>query len=347
VPALQLRRSPSALPSRAADYLCWRGRLTERAEGAIRHLRGIVARLTTEVEPAGLPEMRLLVTALCDPGQSPLELQNPPPDWTMIREELWSFLSDFNRPGSLAETLDSARRTASVVRDRVAIDAWRILNQMELGDVRNEGATDPARLLMRLNQLLILCSAFSGLAAESMTRGPGWLFLDMGRRIERGLHTLRVIRGLLVDSSVELLPCLEAMLEIADSSMTYRYRYLSTLQLAPVLDLILVDETNPRSVIFQMIALGEHARRLEELCPSRPGEPSRLRQTYELLSELRLADIEALCDVDRRQDRESLARRLEEWSAALRGLSEDITHAFLSHTVAPRQLTELQTANRG
>jgi hypothetical protein len=100
-------------------------------------------------------------------------------------------------------------------------------------------------------------------------------------------------------------------------------------------------------VIFQMIALGEHARRLEELCPSRPGEPSRLRQTYELLSELRLADIEALCDVDRRQDRESLARRLEEWSAALRGLSEDITHAFLSHTVAPRQLTELQTANRG
>jgi uncharacterized alpha-E superfamily protein len=185
----------------------------------------------------------------------------------LIREELWSFLADSNRPGSLAETLDSARRTASVVRDRVAIDAWRILHQMELGDVRNEGAKDPARLLMRLNQLLILCSAFSGLAAESMTRGPGWLFLDMGRRIERGLHTLRVIRGLLVDSTVELLPCLEAILEIADSSMTYRYRYLSTLQLAPVLDLILVDETNPRSVIFQMIALGEHARRLEELCP--------------------------------------------------------------------------------
>lgn len=347
VPALQLRRSPNDLPSRAADYLFWLGRLAERAEGAIRHLRGIVARMTTEVEPAGLPEMRLLVRSLCDPGQSPLDLLSPPADWTLIREELWSFLADSNRPGSLAETLDSARRTASVVRDRVAIDAWRILHQMELGDVRNEGAKDPARLLMRLNQLLILCSAFSGLAAESMTRGPGWLFLDMGRRIERGLHTLRVIRGLLVDSTVELLPCLEAILEIADSSMTYRYRYLSTLQLAPVLDLILVDETNPRSVIFQMIALGEHARRLEELCPPRPGDPGRLRPTYELLSELRLADIEALCDVDRRQDRDSLARRLDEWSAALRDLSEDITHAFLSHTVAPRQLTELHSANLG
>ncbi|MFN7806544.1 MAG: circularly permuted type 2 ATP-grasp protein [Planctomycetaceae bacterium] len=347
VPALQLRRSPNDLPSRAADYLFWLGRLTERAEGAIRHLRGIVARMTTEVEPAGLPEMRLLVSSLCDPGQSPLELVNPPADWTQIREELWSFLTDANRLGSLAETLESARRTASVVRDRVAIDAWRILHQMELGDVRNEGVADPARLLMRLNQLLILCSAFSGLAAESMTRGPGWLFLDMGRRIERALHTLRVIRGLMVDSTVEPLPCLEAILEIADSSMTYRYRYLSTLQLAPVLDLILVDETNPRSVIFQMLALGEHARRLEELCPTRPGDPSRLRATFDLLSELRLADIEALCDVDRRQDRDSLARRLDEWSAALRDLSEDITHAFLSHTVAPRQLTELQSANLG
>jgi len=345
VPALHLRRSTNDLPSRAADFLFWLGRLTERAEGAIRHLRSIVARMTTEVEPAGLPEMRLLVQSLCDPGQSPLALNRPPATWAEVRNEVWSFLRDRDRSGSLAETLDSARRTASVVRDRIAIDAWRILNQMELGTAQSEGASDPGRVLLELNQLLVLCSAFSGLGAESMTRGPGWLFLDMGRRIERALHTLRVVRGLLVDSEVELLPRLEAILEIADSSMTYRYRYLSTLQLAPVLDLILADETNPRSAIFQLIALADHGRMLEEQTAARPGGEPRLPRIFELLSELRLADIEALCSVDGLHDRDSLAQRLDNWSEGLRGLSDDITHTFLSHTLPPRQLTELQTPN--
>jgi len=154
-----------------------------------------------------------------------------------------------------------------------------------------------------------------------------------------------VVRGLLVDSEVELLPRLEAILEIADSSMTYRYRYLSTLQLAPVLDLILADETNPRSAIFQLIALADHGRMLEEQTPVRPGGAPRLPRIYELLSELRLADVEALCSVDGFHDRDSLAQRLDRWSDGLRELSDDITHTFLSHTLAPRQLTELQAVN--
>ena len=94
--------------------------------------------------------------------------------------------------------------------------------------------------------MLNLLSAFSGLGMESMTRGAGWMFLDIGRRIERTLHTLALIENTLVTAGAELTPILEAVLEIADSSMTYRYRYLTSLQLAPVLDLLISDETNPR-----------------------------------------------------------------------------------------------------
>lgn len=348
VPALHLRRSVNDLPSRAADHVFWLGRLVERAEAFVRQIRSIVARMTTELQPAGLTEMRLLVESLCDPGLSPLHSGRAvgPVNWDEVRSEVWSFLRDRQRPGSLADTLESARRTASVVRDRIAIDSWRILNQMELASASTPEATEPGRVLLELNQILTLLSAFSGLGAESMTRGPGWLFLDMGRRIERAQQTLRVVRGLLVDAQSELLPRLEAMLEIADSSMTYRYRYLSTLQLAPVLDLVLADDSNPRAVVYQLVALVDHARTLASLVgdASDGGESTESRMARELLSELRLADVESLCQVDGPGDREMLAQRLDNWYAGLRALSDRITHTYLTHTVGTRQLTQLLVA---
>ena len=90
-----------------------------------------------------------------------------------------------------------------------------------------------------LNQVFNLLSALSGLMTESMTRGPGWRFVDMGRRLERGLTVLRLLRKTLVRSRAESTSLLESVLEIADSAMTYRYRYMTSLQLAPLLDLLL------------------------------------------------------------------------------------------------------------
>ena len=160
--------------------------------------------------------------------------------------------------------------------------------------------TERARLgevLLLLNQMLSLLAAFSGLGTESMTRGPGWRFLDMGRRLERAQHTLRLLRRTLVEGTGDLIPLLEALLEIADSSMTYRYRYLTTLQLAPVLDLLLADETNPRSVGFQLSALSDHVRML----PSKEADPIRNQEQRIMLAaqaSLRLVDVEALCEAD-------------------------------------------------
>ena len=346
VPALSLRRSTNDLPSRAADHLYWLGRLVERAEAFVRQIRSIVARMTTEVQPPGLAAMRLLVESLCDPGMSPLCVKTigAPADWSQVRAEVWSFLRDRTRRGSLAKTLEDARGTASVVRDRIAIDSWRILNQMELLPTNSPESTEPGRVLLELNQILTLLSAFSGLGAESMTRGPGWRFLDMGRRVERAQQTLRVVRGLLVNAQVELLPRLEAMLEIADSSMTYRYRYLTTLQLAPVLDLVLGDDTNPRAVIYQLVALVDHANQIAAQTGDTNDESPQCRLARELHSEVRLADIEALCEVNGLNDREALATRLDNWLDALRGFSDSVTHAYLTHTVAPRQLTQLLVA---
>ena len=98
-----------------------------------------------------------------------------------------------------------------------------------------------------------------------MTRGHGWRFLDMGRKIERALHTDRPA-ALDADSAANAgrpipgyrkAPLLEALLEIADSSMTYRRRYLSGVQAAAVLDLLIADESNPRSLVYQLQSLRE------------------------------------------------------------------------------------------
>jgi uncharacterized alpha-E superfamily protein len=177
-----------------------------------------------------------------------------------------------------------------------------------------------------------------------MTRGPGWRFLDIGRRVERGLQTLHLIDGLLVDVRTDLLPRLEAMLEIADSSMTYRYRYLTTLQLAPVLDLVLSDESNPRAVGFQLALLAGHVRHL-----ARDGGATESTNEQQIVlsaqAELRLVDVEAFCTVNGPDKRTHLEGFLELLSAKLRALSVSITDTYLTHTVSSHQLDTTLVAN--
>ncbi|MFN0018536.1 MAG: circularly permuted type 2 ATP-grasp protein [Pirellulaceae bacterium] len=338
--ALELRRSPFDLPSRVADNLFWLGRHVERAEGIIRHLRSAVVRLTNDLEPGGLPELWLLVQALSENGESQLpdsiDLSLDPFD--DLRREVSSLAFD-DRSRGLQSSLQSLRRTAALVRDRLSLDSWRIVNQLDVELLfpwmnRRDRLGD---ILLLLNQMLSLLAAFSGLATENMTRGPGWQFLDVGRRIERALYSLRLVKRLLVPAEVELSPLLEVILEIFDSTMTYRYRYLTSLQLPPVLDLILIDETNPRAVGFQLNALAEHLGALPHADVVQAANDQQIM--YAALGALRLTDLEALEEVDENHSRAHLLRLAEKLAGFLRELSDVITHKHLTHTAASRQLS--------
>lgn len=336
--AVELRRSVNDLPSRAADNLFWLGRHVERAEGQVRHLRSALVRMTNELDPTALAELTILIHALSEPTDTP-SASPPPEQFEPLRHEALDFLFNERRPIGVASTLLSLRHTATIVRDRLSIDCWRIVNQIDLKTLFPWpfGTARLGDVLLLLNEILNLLSAFSGLAMESMTRGPGWRFLDMGRRIERALHTLRLLKRTLVPASGEFTPLLEAVLEIADSTMTYRYRYLTSLQLAPVLDLILVDETNPRAVGFQLSALADHVRNL-------PGDETGAEHDREqrimlaAQASLRLCDVDAFCHADFPGERPPLARFLEDLGAHLRHLSDAITQRYLTHTGPSRQL---------
>jgi len=138
---------------------------------------------------------------------------------------------------------------------------------------------------------------------------------------------------------------LEALLEIADSSMTYRNRYLTTLRLAPLLDLLMTDETNPRSIGFQLVALAGHVENL----PRDQTEPlltAEQRTMLGVLASLRLADVDQLSQPDRDGMRRALDRLLSRLAQQLRTLSDGITHQYLVHAGPSRQLAEIRPSGR-
>ncbi len=342
---IPLRRSGNDLPSRVADNLYWLGRHVERAEAAVRLLRAIILRLTSESEPANLPELPSLLRALAEQGQIRPEFVVPAAgqETPLADMEILAFIFDPQRTGSLRTTVDAMRHVASIVRDRISLDSWRVLSRVEQDflSIQNPAAVQLGDVLAMLNQMIVDLSAFSGLGTESMTRGPGWRFLDMGRRIERAQHTISLLRNTLIDDGHDENPVLEALLEIADSSMTYRNRYLTTLRLAPLLDLLMTDETNPRSVSFQLVALAGHVENL----PRDRSEPLltlEQRMMLGVLTNLRLADIDQLGQLDRDGARRHLDRLLSRLAQQLRTLSDGITHQYLVHAGPSRQLAEIR-----
>jgi uncharacterized alpha-E superfamily protein len=102
-----------------------------------------------------------------------------------------------------------------------------------------------------------MLSAFAGLLAENPTRGHGWRFLAIGRRMERAIQMLDLIRVGVATAPFPDDPYLEVLLQVADSSTTYRSRYLTSIRTKYVLELLLQDEANPRSVAFQVASMAE------------------------------------------------------------------------------------------
>ena len=343
--AVELRRSSNDLPSRVADNLYWLGRHIERADGLVRHLRAVVVRMTSEMEPAGLPDLKVLVQALADDPRTADDFPGDTDELlAALENEILATVSHEARRGTLDETLRSLYRAASLVRDRISADTWRIVNQLDLDllgapawGARPAAAIRLGDTLHVLNQVLNFLSALSGLMTESMTRGPGWRFVDIGRRLERALNVLLLLRKTLVRSGHESAALLESVLEVADSAMTYRYRYMTSLQLAPLLDLLLTDETNPRSAGYQLAALADHVRQL----PGKDFNPLRNRETRIMIAaqaELRLVDVEALARPREEGMRWTLDNFLADMTIQLWQLSDSLTQTYFTHTGPSRQL---------
>jgi uncharacterized circularly permuted ATP-grasp superfamily protein/uncharacterized alpha-E superfamily protein len=218
-----------------------------------------------------------------------------------FENDIAGVMLDRGRPGNLRHTMKMIRQGSRMVRDRLSADTWRVLSRLVSAFADLIRAQGPrADLIQRLDDLILTLAAFSGLGMESSTRNPGWRFLDLGRRVERSIHTLNLLSTTLVfppppptdEGSV-----LQALLETCDSSMTYRSRYLAALDPTAVLDLLLTDETNPRSVAFQAVAIHDHVANLPRAA-TRANLLTDERLALTILSDLRLAIPHDLARID-------------------------------------------------
>jgi uncharacterized alpha-E superfamily protein len=270
---VRIRRITGKLTSRSADNLFWFGRYLERAEATLRIVHAACGSLA-EPGPADQGAARtverlhrlLISWGAADPAADARRSD--------ILEEAFA---DERWSGSVHASVQAAQRIAASLRERLSPHAWRLLARLGACVGQGPRAVEDGSLLDEAEEALQLLAAISGLTQENMTRGAGWRFLEMGRRVERAIATCRFARQLAGDGAQP--SDLETLLDIVDSQITYRSRYIVGLALAPVRDLVVLDPFNPRSVAFQVAALNEH---LSQLPPLRedglPERPRRLAQ---------------------------------------------------------------------
>ncbi|WP_419807449.1 circularly permuted type 2 ATP-grasp protein [Sphingomonas sp.] len=304
---LQIRRNPGTLPSRVADNFFWLGRYLERGEallGAIRLLLGhsIDADGGAALAPATVGR---LVGLIVGAGAAP----HPP---GLSRAQLTAFTRaamEDEAGASIAWINAQARAIGAGARDRLSSDVIRLL---DAPFPRAPGLLDRAGSLQRRY------AALSGLAAEHMVRTDSWRFLDLGRRIERGMGMARATRlfgmapGAGAGASSD---DLSTLLDLADSQITYRQRYPTGLARVPVVDLVALDGNNPRSLAYQVRCATERLRELPVLTDDGMAEPQQvvaiaLAATLATATAARL-DADVLGDVERRLGTlsEEVARR--------------------------------------
>jgi uncharacterized alpha-E superfamily protein len=254
-------------------------------------------------------------------------------------EEILDVMSNAQRPGSLQFTLNAMLLAAQSIRDRLSDDSWRVINSLPQL-LEQPLPIGPA--IARLDRLILGLATFTGLSTEQMSRGSGWRFLDIGRRLERALFGCGLLRATCVTVDESVSAVWEALLGITDNWATYRRRYHSYLQEAPILDLLVFDESTPRSIAYQLARIQEHLAALprKAVLPHRSAEEKNI---LEALTALRLADLDHLIAVSpEKEEREALEHLLTRLGVLLQSLSDSLTSSYFRQTDLPQQLVDIQ-----
>jgi uncharacterized circularly permuted ATP-grasp superfamily protein/uncharacterized alpha-E superfamily protein len=339
--ATDARPGKGELPSRVADNLFWLGRYTERVEARVRFVRSLLPALSGEedfgqsvtIETA----IRLLVGMQYLP-EEPFPIVSIGEQRWIVQRILTEMVYDASQTSSLRLNLKELRRVARHLKERLSTDTWRVLQQLEAHFVGFAPADADQRYLAEmdlLDSVVSTLAAFSGLLMENTVRGFGWRFLEIGRRMERALQMTGLLNSSLGAASSDVESYLQILLQIADSSMTYRQRFPTALQTDFVLGLLLADETNPRSVGFQLASLLHQITRLQENDEVSVGGSERPLALQALMA-VRDSNMARLAHRDAAGRFTALEELTGQLQKTLWDLSDALTARYLSHLTTSR-----------
>ncbi|MEM6987251.1 MAG: circularly permuted type 2 ATP-grasp protein, partial [Pseudomonadota bacterium] len=344
-----VRAESGDLPSRIAENVFWLGRYAERLESVVRLMRSVLYALLEDDRPRDVslstPGIQGLFRACtAATGTTPgftgrgAKRRMAQPD-----RELLSLLQEQTRVGTLANALQQMHLSATALTDRLSGEQLRVFNrirdlqsqlvELELPADFSSQDEHLNNTLFVLDELLLVCAASSGLGHENITHSDDWAFTQLGRRIERANQiAVTVAAALSVDRHNARL--MENLLRLFDSVMTYRSRYRSDLDLRRVVQLLLLDEINPRSLAYQLCS----AQALIAKLPER-----RTTATHDTLKKLAIAGVSQvrLADSDRLlKDERDNWQSLQKFLKGVRDLTENMADAtnalYFSHTQAQR-----------
>ncbi len=330
--SIEIKRHGEAAPSRAMDNLFWLGRYAERTESMVRILRAVTARLG---EGSALDLTRMLLVPFSQTTDVPIPVGLMQDEAALI-SELQVLIYGRRQSRSLQRLLSRVESTAWSVRDRLSADTWRTIHALTDREALPDETHrfEPAGARFYMDTLVRRAAALAGLASENMTRGPNWLFLDLGRRIERASHLAWLVQRTAYETSEQETDHIRMVLEIADCAMTYRSRYLGAFQIVPFVDLLLLDEINPRSAAFQLAAIESNLRELPRVTLAQRNDVARMivseaRQRIAEADPTRLAVMEE-------GKRPTLGELTESIRSEAGMLSDAIADAYFQHTSRSR-----------
>jgi uncharacterized circularly permuted ATP-grasp superfamily protein/uncharacterized alpha-E superfamily protein len=254
------------LSSRAADGLFWVGRYAERTEGLVRLLRTLLAGLTDAAQPWGMRDIEPLLNLAVWQQLIPQAEGTGRGTAARLIPIVQAPLVDPNHPSGIVANLERLLRAARGVRDRLPPDCWRVVSQLDRQTAPTSPRMAPARMLLRLDELVMLFSALTGASEETMPRDAGWRFLEIGRRLERAIALVQVARGMASPPPMEGVKLrrvderrlLTAMLALVGVRASGVERADGSLDCLSTLKAVFASGGDPRSLAFQLRALADH-----------------------------------------------------------------------------------------
>lgn len=316
-----LVRSGANLTSRVVENLYWFGRYCERCDNTARLLRVALEKIVDAV-PSAADAGWSSVTGLLRRSEI-IEDEDALDDVALVRA-LRAAIVDERRQG-LAGNLRHLFRVASQLRERLSVDNWHTVNRLvqEFAQ-RKKHSLALSDALSEIDHTVAALMTLAGFALDGMTRDHGWRFLSVGRRTERlQFQCAALQQALLMPPDGEL----DWLLALGDSIITYRSRYMARPEWMPVLDLLVRDDSNPRSIAFQTKGLHDQLARLGgALGPT--GE------------DILAPSMQALAALDAEQDLQPGSERLGALLGSLQDcsvtLSEQLSLRFFSHSLMRR-----------